>query len=45
MSFAVEPGTVLAMQIAPATTAGAITSEQLTVTLDGRPAEVDRPHR
>ena len=40
LSFAVEPGTVLAMQIAPATTAGAITSEQFTVTLDGRPAEV-----
>ena len=40
MSFAVEAGTVLAMQIAPASTAGDLTAEQLTVTLDGRPAEV-----
>lgn len=38
MSFAVEPGTVLAMQIAPATTAGDLMSEQLTATLDGQPA-------
>jgi len=40
MAFSVDPGTVLAMQIAPSTTAGALTAELLTVTLDGRPAEV-----
>ena len=40
MSFAVEAGTVLAMQIAPASTAGTVAAEQLTVTLDGQPTEV-----
>ncbi len=40
MTFTVDPGTVLAMQIAPATTAGTMTAEQLTVTLDGQPADV-----
>jgi len=38
MTFAVEPGTVLAMQIAPAGTAGNLTVEQFTVTLDRQPA-------
>ena len=40
MSFAVEPGTVLALQVAPASTAGACSDELLTVTLDGRPVPV-----
>ncbi len=40
LSFAVEPGTVLAMQLVPARSAGELTSEQLTATIDGRAAEV-----
>lgn len=40
MTFAVEAGTVLALQIAPARSAGEITAEQLTVTRDGQPTDV-----
>jgi transglutaminase-like putative cysteine protease len=36
MTFSVEPGTVLALQVAPATSAGVRADEQFTVTLDGR---------
>jgi transglutaminase-like putative cysteine protease len=41
LGFRVEPGTVLALQIAPAASAGELTREQLTVTLDDRPVPVD----
>ncbi len=40
MAFAVEDGTVLALQIAPAATTSDLTSERLTAAVDGRPAEV-----
>ncbi len=41
MSFSVEPGTVLALQVAPATSAGVRADEQFTVTLDGRLVPVE----
>jgi transglutaminase-like putative cysteine protease len=39
LTFLTDPGTVLALQIAPAATAGTVLAEHLDLTLDGRPPE------
>ena len=41
LGFRVEPGTVLALQVAPASSAGELTREHLDVTLDDKPVATE----